>query len=219
MTSWSVPRPHYELLCCAGDYGGAATSIEDIGSPGVSPLPAYYSAAEQSPITSSGTVQKGRPRKRKLSEVTGSELPVTMRLAAGALGKTFIPSIFIFSSFFYLSGWNRARNSFRKNCGKSIDRSIRAEEGGGKTGQQGTEKKNACPGGLLFLPSYSRETIKNSQESSLGSRPLSESRTQIRVIGSGEITRERKRGMERVAGGIIGPDGKRGCSLAFKRRS
>ncbi|XP_018350397.1 PREDICTED: LIM/homeobox protein Lhx9-like [Trachymyrmex septentrionalis] len=74
-------RPHYELLCCAGDYGGAAGSIEDLGSPGVSPLPAYY---EQSPITS-GTVQKGRPRKRKLSEVTGSELPVTMRLAAGAL--------------------------------------------------------------------------------------------------------------------------------------
>ncbi|XP_014481764.1 PREDICTED: LIM/homeobox protein Lhx9-like [Dinoponera quadriceps] len=75
-------RPHYELLCCAGDYGGAAGSIEDLGSPGVSPLPAYY---EQNPIASSGTVQKGRPRKRKLSEVTGSELPVTMRLAAGAL--------------------------------------------------------------------------------------------------------------------------------------
>ncbi|KMQ88485.1 lim homeobox protein lhx9-like protein, partial [Lasius niger] len=75
-------RPHYELLCCAGDYAGAAGGIEDLGSPGVSPLPAYY---EQSPITSSGTVQKGRPRKRKLSEVTGSELPVTMRLAAGAL--------------------------------------------------------------------------------------------------------------------------------------
>nr|XP_012135262.1 PREDICTED: LIM/homeobox protein Lhx9-like isoform X1 [Megachile rotundata] len=79
-------RPHYELLCCAGDYGSAASNIEDIGSPGVSPLPAYYSAAEQSPIATSGTVQKGRPRKRKLSEVTGSELPVTMRLAAGALG-------------------------------------------------------------------------------------------------------------------------------------
>ncbi|XP_025156972.1 LIM/homeobox protein Lhx9 [Harpegnathos saltator] len=75
-------RPHYELLCCAGDYGGAAGSIEDLGSPGVSPLPAYY---EQNPIASSGTVQKGRPRKRKLSEVTGSEFPVTMRLAAGAL--------------------------------------------------------------------------------------------------------------------------------------
>ncbi|XP_020285222.1 LIM/homeobox protein Lhx9-like [Pseudomyrmex gracilis] len=75
-------RPHYELLCCGGDYGGAAGNIEDLGSPGVSPLPAYY---EQSPIVSSGTVQKGRPRKRKLSEVTGSELPVTMRLAAGAL--------------------------------------------------------------------------------------------------------------------------------------
>lgn len=95
MTSWSVPRPHYELLCCAGDYGGAATSIEDIGSPGVSPLPAYYSAAEQSPITSSGAVQKGRPRKRKLSEVTGSELPVTMRLAAGALGKISSFSFFL----------------------------------------------------------------------------------------------------------------------------
>lgn len=93
MTSWSVPRPHYELLCCAGDYGSAAGSIEDIGSPGVSPLPAYYSAAEQSPITPSGTVQKGRPRKRKLSEITGSELPVTMRLAAGALGK-YSSSIF-----------------------------------------------------------------------------------------------------------------------------
>ncbi|XP_035732622.1 LIM/homeobox protein Lhx9-like isoform X1 [Vespa mandarinia] len=78
-------RPHYELLCCAGDYGSGTGSIEDIGSPGVSPLPAYYSTAEQSPIASSGTVQKGRPRKRKLSEVTGSELPVTMRLAAGAL--------------------------------------------------------------------------------------------------------------------------------------
>jgi len=73
------------LLCCAGDYGGAAGSIEDLGSPGVSPLPAYY---EQSPIAASGTVQKGRPRKRKLSEVTGSELPVTMRLAAGALGES-----------------------------------------------------------------------------------------------------------------------------------
>lgn len=80
LTSTSLPRPHYELLCCAGDYGGAAGSIEDLGSPGVSPLPAYY---EQSPIALSGTVQKGRPRKRKLSEVTGSELPVTMRLAAG----------------------------------------------------------------------------------------------------------------------------------------
>ncbi|KAF7395683.1 hypothetical protein HZH68_009733 [Vespula germanica] len=85
MTSSSIPRPHYELLCCAGDYGSGTGSIEDIGSPGVSPLPAYYSTAEQSPIASSGTVQKGRPRKRKLSEVTGSELPVTMRLAAGAL--------------------------------------------------------------------------------------------------------------------------------------
>ncbi|RLU20746.1 hypothetical protein DMN91_007359 [Ooceraea biroi] len=71
-------RPHYELLCCAGDYG-SGTGIEDLSSPGVSPLPAYY---EQSPIALSGTVQKGRPRKRKLSEVTGSELPVTMRLAA-----------------------------------------------------------------------------------------------------------------------------------------
>lgn len=70
------------MLCCAGDYGGAAGSIEDLGSPGVSPLSAYY---EQSPIAASGAVQKGRPRKRKLSEVTGSELPVTMRLAAGAL--------------------------------------------------------------------------------------------------------------------------------------
>ncbi|XP_066595525.1 LIM/homeobox protein Lhx9-like isoform X2 [Prorops nasuta] len=78
-------RPHYELVCCAGDYGSGTGSIEDISSPGVSPLPSYYSAAEQSPIASSGTVQKGRPRKRKLSEVTGSELPVTMRLAAGAL--------------------------------------------------------------------------------------------------------------------------------------
>lgn len=85
LTSTSLPRPHYELLCCAGDYGGAAGSIEDLGSPGVSPLPAYY---EQNPIASSGTVQKGRPRKRKLSEVTGSELPVTMRLAAGALGES-----------------------------------------------------------------------------------------------------------------------------------
>lgn len=85
LTSTSLPRPHYELLCCAGDYGGAAGSIEDIGSPGVSPLPAYY---EQNPIASSGTVQKGRPRKRKLSEITGSELPVTMRLAAGALGES-----------------------------------------------------------------------------------------------------------------------------------
>ncbi|KYQ48189.1 LIM/homeobox protein Lhx2 [Trachymyrmex zeteki] len=82
-------RPHYELLCCAGDYGGAAGSIEDLGSPGVSPLPAYY---EQSSITS-GTVQKGRPRKRKLSEVTGSELPVTMRLAAGALADIAIAEL------------------------------------------------------------------------------------------------------------------------------
>ena len=94
MTSWSVPRPHYELLCCAGDYGSAASNIEDIGSPGVSPLPAYYSAAEQSPITTSGTVQKGRPRKRKLSEVTGSDLPVTMRLAAGALGELCLTLLF-----------------------------------------------------------------------------------------------------------------------------
>lgn len=85
LTSTSLPRPHYELLCCAGDYGGAAGGIEDLGSPGVSPLPSYY---EQSPIATTGTVQKGRPRKRKLSEVTGSELPVTMRLAAGALGES-----------------------------------------------------------------------------------------------------------------------------------
>lgn len=99
MTSWSVPRPHYELLCCAGDYGSAASNIEDIGSPGVSPLPAYYSAAEQSPITSSGTVQKGRPRKRKLSEVTGSELPVTMRLAAGALGELHFTLLFNYLLF------------------------------------------------------------------------------------------------------------------------
>lgn len=146
MTSWSVPRPHYELLCCAGDYGGAATSIEDIGSPGVSPLPAYYSAAEQSPITSSGTVQKGRPRKRKLSEVTGSELPVTMRLAAGALGKTFAPFIFTsypssllfsFLSFIYLLGRNKIlfekiveNRSRRVTIRKSIDRS----EGEGRQG-------------------------------------------------------------------------------------
>jgi len=85
LTSTSLPRPHYELLCCAGDYGGAAGGIEDLGSPGVSPLPSYY---EQSPIATTGTVQKGRPRKRKLSEVTGSELPVTMRLTAGALGES-----------------------------------------------------------------------------------------------------------------------------------
>ncbi|XP_058793554.1 LIM/homeobox protein Lhx9-like [Phymastichus coffea] len=87
-------RPHYELICCATDYGSTTGSIEDLTSPGVSPLAGYYSGAEQSPIASSGTggagaaaggVQKGRPRKRKLSEVTGSELPVTMRLAAGAL--------------------------------------------------------------------------------------------------------------------------------------
>ncbi|OXU26845.1 hypothetical protein TSAR_014467 [Trichomalopsis sarcophagae] len=80
-------RPHYELICCATDYGSTSGSVEDLGSPGVSPLPGYYSAAEQSPIAAGGGggAQKGRPRKRKLSEVTGSELPVTMRLAAGAL--------------------------------------------------------------------------------------------------------------------------------------
>ncbi|XP_043285253.1 LIM/homeobox protein Lhx9-like isoform X2 [Venturia canescens] len=83
-------RPHYEIICCAADYGNTSGSIDDIGSPGVSPLPTYYSAAEQSPASGGGGgggggVQKGRPRKRKLSEVTGSELPVTMRLAAGAL--------------------------------------------------------------------------------------------------------------------------------------
>lgn len=87
----SVGRPHYELICCATDYGSTSGSVEDLGSPGVSPLPGYYSAAEHSPVTSSGGgggVQKGRPRKRKLSEVAGSELPVTMRLtAAGALGE------------------------------------------------------------------------------------------------------------------------------------
>lgn len=87
-----VIRPHYELICCSADYGSTSGSIEDLTSPGVSPLPAYYSTAEQSSIISSGTlgVQKGRPRKRKLSEVAGSELPVTMRLAAGALGELHV---------------------------------------------------------------------------------------------------------------------------------
>lgn len=79
-------RPHYELICCTADYNSAGGSVDDIGSPGVSPGPAYFSAAEQSPIPGGG-VQKGRPRKRKLSDATGSELPVTMRLAAGALGE------------------------------------------------------------------------------------------------------------------------------------
>ncbi|XP_015509157.2 LIM/homeobox protein Lhx9 isoform X1 [Neodiprion lecontei] len=77
-------RPHYELICCAADYNSAGGSVDDIGSPGVSPGPAYFSAAEQSPLQGGG-VQKGRPRKRKLSDATGSDLPVTMRLAAGAL--------------------------------------------------------------------------------------------------------------------------------------
>lgn len=86
MINLFVQRPHYELICCATDYGSTTGSVEDIGSPGVSPLPGYYSAAEQSPIASSGSTQKGRPRKRKLSEVTGSDL--TMRLAAGALGES-----------------------------------------------------------------------------------------------------------------------------------
>ncbi|XP_034943633.1 LIM/homeobox protein Lhx9-like [Chelonus insularis] len=75
-------RPHYELICCTADYGNTSGSVEDLGSPGVSPLPGYYSAAEQSPVAS---VQKGRPRKRKLSEVTGSEMSVSMRLGAGGL--------------------------------------------------------------------------------------------------------------------------------------
>ncbi|XP_023290148.1 LIM/homeobox protein Lhx9 [Orussus abietinus] len=99
-------RPHYELVCCAADYGSASGSAEDslIGSPGVSPVPAYYGVAEQSPHGGLGglgalgalgvpgaagpgqAAQKGRPRKRKLSEAAaGSDLPVTMRLAAGAL--------------------------------------------------------------------------------------------------------------------------------------
>ncbi|KAK0180462.1 hypothetical protein PV327_006101 [Microctonus hyperodae] len=78
-------RPHYELICCSADYGNTSGSIEEISSPGVSPLPGYYSAAEQSPQTSSGSIQKGRPRKRKLSEVTRSEMSVSMRLAAGGL--------------------------------------------------------------------------------------------------------------------------------------
>ncbi|XP_014219811.1 LIM/homeobox protein Lhx9-like [Copidosoma floridanum] len=83
-------RRDYELICCSVDYGSTSGSVDDLGSPGVSPLPGYYSAAEQSPITSGGGAigggaQKGRPRKRKLSEIAGSELPVTMRLAAGAL--------------------------------------------------------------------------------------------------------------------------------------
>ena len=95
MINTFVLRLHYELICCATDYGSTSGSVEDIGSPGVSPLPGYYSAAEQSPIASSGSTQKGRPRKRKLSELTGSDLPVTMRLAAGALGE------FSFSFFFF----------------------------------------------------------------------------------------------------------------------
>ncbi|KAF7991766.1 hypothetical protein HCN44_010567 [Aphidius gifuensis] len=79
-------RPHYELICCTADYGSTTGSIEDLGSPGVSPLPSYYSAPEQSPVASGGSTQKGRPRKRKLSEAnSASDLPVTMRLAAGAL--------------------------------------------------------------------------------------------------------------------------------------
>ena len=88
------------MICCGADYGNTSGSIDDIGSPGVSPLPSYYSAAEHSPVTSSGTTQKGRPRKRKLSEVTGSELPVTMRLAAGALGKYIWILTFFFSLTF-----------------------------------------------------------------------------------------------------------------------
>lgn len=158
MTSWSVPRPHYELLCCAGDYGGAATSIEDIGSPGVSPLPAYYSAAEQSPITSSGTVQKGRPRKRKLSEVTGSELPVTMRLAAGALGKTFIPSIFIFSSllfFIYQDGIGRGI-LFEKIVENRSIGAFGRRKGEGRQGNKGRRRKTPAPGALCS----SRRTVE-----------------------------------------------------------
>lgn len=73
-------RPHYELICCAADYGNTAGSVEDLGSPDVSSLTGYYSANEQSPVAN---VQKGRPRKRKLSEVSRSDLPVSMRLAAG----------------------------------------------------------------------------------------------------------------------------------------
>ena len=87
-------RPHYELICCATDYNSTSGSIEDIGSPGVSPLPSYYSTAEHSPVPTTGgntsSSQKGRPRKRKISDVTGSDLPVTMRLAAGALGEFFL---------------------------------------------------------------------------------------------------------------------------------
>ncbi|KOX76445.1 hypothetical protein WN51_12126 [Melipona quadrifasciata] len=128
MTSWSVPRPHYELLCCAGDYGSAASNIEDIGSPGVSPLPAYYSAAEQSPITSSGTVQKGRPRKRKLSEVTGSDLPVTMRLAAGALGRAVIlPSVFP-AGFVRFSSTERLREVYSERFGNRFSEKVEGME-------------------------------------------------------------------------------------------
>ncbi|CAD6221880.1 GSCOCG00005217001-RA-CDS [Cotesia congregata] len=72
-------RPHYELICCAADYGNTAGSVEDLGSPDVSSLTGYYSANEQSPVAN---VQKGRPRKRKLSEISRSDLPVSMRLAA-----------------------------------------------------------------------------------------------------------------------------------------
>lgn len=84
------------MICCSADYGNTSGSIEEISSPGVSPLPGYYSAAEQSPQTSTGSIQKGRPRKRKLSEVTRSEMSVSMRLAAGGLGNYYILYVLIY---------------------------------------------------------------------------------------------------------------------------
>jgi LIM homeobox protein 2/9 len=69
---------HYELLYNHNGYCGGV-ELEAAFRAGDSPAQ-YYS--------SGGGVQKGRPRKRKLSStVDTSDIPITMRLPAGALGK------------------------------------------------------------------------------------------------------------------------------------
>jgi LIM homeobox protein 2/9 len=62
---------HYELLY---DHGGYCGSLELEAAQ-------YYSSG-------GGGVQKGRPRKRKLSSVVeAADMPITMRLPASALGQ------------------------------------------------------------------------------------------------------------------------------------
>jgi hypothetical protein len=68
---------HYELLY---NYNGYCGGVKLEASFRAEDSPTQY-------FSSGGGVQKGRPRKRKLSPaVETPDLPITMRLPAGALG-------------------------------------------------------------------------------------------------------------------------------------